>query len=259
MSQRSRKSKREGNSTPAPDAARDKRKKRRWRVTLLVAVAGVTMLALSLIGGLQPPMLTLYNKTGGPLNDIRIAFPGGEGKAAPVPDGSQTTLVLRPTANAPKPAGPHFIRLDVVMPDGKAIVIRSSALAKEAGSHEEEDGRTDGDQSVGHKDEKGPDLARSREDGQRRSSDRSGQDDLGDQLYPNNQAYGDSRSAVPRRQSGQGMSGREAVSGEREDQARRADGGSHAAPEGADDRAGDDQVAEPLGHIGLAERAEQGR
>jgi hypothetical protein len=136
MSQRSRKKKREGKSTPATEPPKDQRKKRRWRVTLLVAVAGVSMLLISLIGGLQPPMLTLYNKTGGQLNDIRISFPGGEGKAAPVPDGGQTTLVLRPSPNAPKPAGPHFIRLDVVMPDGKPIVIKSSALAKDAGSHE---------------------------------------------------------------------------------------------------------------------------
>jgi hypothetical protein len=136
MSQRLRKKKREGKSTPAPEVAKAQRKKRRWRVTLLVAVAGVSMLIISLVGGLQPPMLTLYNKTGGPLNDIRIAFPGGEGKSAPVPDGGQTTLVLRPDANAPKPAGPHFIRLDVVMPDGKPIVVKSTALAKDAGSHE---------------------------------------------------------------------------------------------------------------------------
>jgi hypothetical protein len=136
MSQRLRKKKREGKSTPDPEPAKDKRRKRRWRVTLLVAVAGVTMLVMSLVGGLQPPMLTLYNKTGGPLNDIRVAFPGGEGKAPPVPDGGQTTLVLRPAADAPKPAGPHFLRLDVVTPDGRSIVIRSTALAKEAGSHE---------------------------------------------------------------------------------------------------------------------------
>jgi hypothetical protein len=83
MSQRSRKKKREGTSTPVPtEPPKDQRKRRRWRVALIVAVVGVTMLVMSLINGLQPPMLTLYNKTGGTLNEIRIAFPGGEGKAA---------------------------------------------------------------------------------------------------------------------------------------------------------------------------------
>ena len=79
MSQRLRKRRREEKGGTEADPAKSPRRRRRWRVTLLLAVAGVCMLGASLLGGLQPPMVTLYNQTGGPLTEVRVAFPGGEG------------------------------------------------------------------------------------------------------------------------------------------------------------------------------------
>jgi hypothetical protein len=137
MSRRTPKPNQKGKPTPTPKKPRDLRRRGRWRVAIILGAFAITMLFVSLIGGLQPPMLTLYNKTGGPLTQIRVEYLGGEGRAEPVPDGGKTTLVLRPDPAAPKkPDGAPFMRLEVAMPDGMPFVIRSFVLATKPGSHE---------------------------------------------------------------------------------------------------------------------------
>jgi hypothetical protein len=99
MSHRSRKRNREKKRELKEAPSRPKGKfaiigRRRFA---LAAVAGMlTMILIAVLGGRQPPRITVVNRTGEPLNDLKIDFPGGSVGKESVPDGDKASLLLRP-------------------------------------------------------------------------------------------------------------------------------------------------------------------
>jgi hypothetical protein len=67
----------------------------------------LTMIVYALVVGRQPPRITVINRTGEPLNDVRVEFPGGSVGGGSVPDGDKASFLLRPAPENPqRPGGP---------------------------------------------------------------------------------------------------------------------------------------------------------
>jgi len=106
---------------------------RRWRVTIVATTLILVVALASLVSGLQPPRLTLINKTGAPIADLRVDFPGGTAVGPPVENGETVTLSLRA---GPAPAADAGLTLQFRRPDGTTFKLRSRSLGKGRGTHE---------------------------------------------------------------------------------------------------------------------------
>lgn len=109
----------------------------RWRRVTLAAVAGlITMLLIALLGGREPPRITVINQSGELLNGVRIDFPGGSVSAQPVPDGGKASMLLRPDPATPTPPGSGPISLFYRLGGAGENVFRSWAHGRNYGAHD---------------------------------------------------------------------------------------------------------------------------
>lgn len=140
MSHRSGKKKKEPKDGPKPESESPKKSPlgllRRRRVTLAAAAGLLTMLLIAVLGGRQPPRVTLINKTGEPIHDIRVDFPGGSVTAESVPDGGKGSLLLRPDPANPKPPGSGPITLTYRVGDQLPRKFISRVHGQDYGAHD---------------------------------------------------------------------------------------------------------------------------
>jgi hypothetical protein len=141
MSRRSRKVDRERAARKQKAEAESPPKKpffilRRRRV-LLAALAGLlTMILIAVLGGRQPPRITVVNKTGEPINGVKVDFPGGSVEADPVPEEGKASVLLRPDPANPKPPGSGPITLTYRVGNGAPNRFFSRVHGQEYGSHD---------------------------------------------------------------------------------------------------------------------------
>ncbi len=142
MSRRTGKGKTEKKSPRKPKAEAETATKKpfallRRRRVLLAALAGtLTMILIAVIGGRQPPRITLVNKSGEPLNGVKVDFPGGSVEADPVPDGGKASVLLRPDPADPKRPGSGPITLTYRVGDGAPNRFFSRVHGQEYGAHD---------------------------------------------------------------------------------------------------------------------------
>jgi hypothetical protein len=108
------------------------------RPVTLVAIAGLlVLLVMTLVNGRTPPRITLINRTGEPLREIRIEYPGA---AAEVPgdvaDGGKGSLLLRPNPADPKPPGSGPITITYKVGDGPPNRFFSRVHGQSYGAHD---------------------------------------------------------------------------------------------------------------------------
>ena len=109
---------------------------RRRRLTLAAVAGLITMLLIAVLGGRQPPRVTVINQSGEPLNGVRIDFPGGSVSADPVSDGGKASMLLRPDPATPTPPGSGPITLLYRVGEAKENVFRSWAHGRAYGAHD---------------------------------------------------------------------------------------------------------------------------
>lgn len=109
----------------------------RRRRVLIAALAGfLTMVLIAVLGGRQPPRITVVNGTGEPLNDVRVDFPGGSVSSDPVPDGGKASLLLRPDPADPKRPGSGPITLSYRVGEREPSRFFSRVHGQDYGSHD---------------------------------------------------------------------------------------------------------------------------
>lgn len=107
------------------------------RRVLIAALAGfVTMILMAVIGGRQPPRITVINRTGETLNDVKVEYPGGSVTAEPVPEGGRASLLLRPDPANPKPPGSGPITVTCRIGEGLPVRFFSVVHGREYGAHD---------------------------------------------------------------------------------------------------------------------------
>ncbi|HEY2159480.1 MAG TPA: hypothetical protein VGH33_27890 [Isosphaeraceae bacterium] len=128
---RKRKSSAEAESAPKKQFAFLRRRR-----VLLAALAGMlTMVLFAILGGRQPPRITVDNRTGETLNGIRVDFPGGSVEADPVADGGKASVLLRPDPANPKPPGGQMT-LTYRIGNGAPAKFISRVHGQDYGSHD---------------------------------------------------------------------------------------------------------------------------
>ena len=109
---------------------------RRRRVTLIAIAVAVLVLLVSFVNNGQEPRLTLMNKTGATLREIRVEFPGGLKTVDSLEDGGKLTLSLQPEQTPPPDAAKGLVTLQFRREDGPPFKLRSWAAAKETKMHQ---------------------------------------------------------------------------------------------------------------------------
>jgi hypothetical protein len=141
MSHRPGKRRKKGGKAEAKPEAESPRKRTlalllRRPVTLIAVVGLLILLVMAIVGGRQPPRITLINQTGEPLRDVRIEFPGGLAAAEVVNDGGKASLLLRPDPDTPKPPGSGPIKLVYRVGDGTPNIFISRVHGQDYGAHD---------------------------------------------------------------------------------------------------------------------------
>jgi hypothetical protein len=108
------------------------------RPVTLVAIAGLLLLlVMTLVNGRTPPRITLINRTGEPLREIRVEYPGGVAEVpGTVADGGKGSLLLRPNPADPKPPGSGQIKLTYHVGDGPRNLFVSRIHGQAYGAHD---------------------------------------------------------------------------------------------------------------------------
>ena len=142
MSQRSgKKRKKDPKGGPKPENEPPKKSVfsvlRRRRVTLAAAAGLLTMLLIAVLGGRQPPRITVINRTGEPgSSGSGSEFPGGSVEAPTVPDGGKGSMLLRPDPDDPKRPGSGPITLIYRVGDGAPRRFFSRIHGQDYGAHD---------------------------------------------------------------------------------------------------------------------------
>jgi hypothetical protein len=109
----------------------------RRRRVLLAALAGLlTMILIAVLGGRQPPRITVVNKTGEPLTSIKFEFPGGSVESDPVPDEGKASVLLRPDPANPKRPGSGPVTLTYRVGNGPPNRFMSRVHGQDYGAHD---------------------------------------------------------------------------------------------------------------------------
>lgn len=141
MSHRSGKRKKPGGEPEAKPEAESPRKRTlklllRRPVTLVGIVGLLLLLGMAIVGGRQPPRITVINRTGEPLRDVRVDFPGGSATLDAVHDGGKGSLLLRPDPATPRPPGSGPITLVYRVGDGPPGRFMSRVHGQDYGAHD---------------------------------------------------------------------------------------------------------------------------
>jgi hypothetical protein len=107
------------------------------RPVTLIGIAGLlALLVMTAINGRVPPRITVVNRTGLPLRDVRVEFPGGTAAVDEVNDGGKGSILLRPDPATPKAPGSGPITLTYHVGDGPPNHFFSRVHGQEYGAHD---------------------------------------------------------------------------------------------------------------------------
>ena len=110
---------------------------RRRRVTLIAVAFVLVMLGVSFFNGSREPRLTLYNKTGATLRELRVEFAGALKTFDTIADNDKLSISLQPTAPPPADApNKGLLVLQFRREDGPPIKFRSWAAANDSKLHQ---------------------------------------------------------------------------------------------------------------------------
>lgn len=114
------------------DAVRRRRGWKRWRITIACAILAAAVGLIGLINSFRPPRVSLLNKSGATLEEIRLEFPEGQRAVDTLGEGESISFSLPIPPADGKPPG--LVVLRIKLPGGTTSRIMSRRGGR--GSHE---------------------------------------------------------------------------------------------------------------------------